>query len=101
VGEEISIPDLWELPELDALSKKKSSFSVDSRRVSSSNSSSFFNASSPRMDLRIFTRTPQGPTPNLADMLSRNLISYEWKANNEELDDIVTQTRRAIARRTK
>ena len=86
--------DLWgELPDLE-LVNRRSSLNSDSRRGSSS--SSFFNSASPRMDLRIFARTPQCPTPNLTDMLARNLMSFDWKANNDELDQIVTQTRRAI-----
>jgi hypothetical protein len=52
------------------------------------------------MDLRIFARTPQYPTPAISDLLSRNLMAFDWKANNEELDEIVSQTRRAIERRT-
>lgn len=52
------------------------------------------------MDLRIFARTPPCPTPNLSDMLARNIMTFDWKANNEDLDQILSQTRRAIERRT-
>jgi hypothetical protein len=49
------------------------------------------------MELRIFARTPPCPTPNA---LTRNLLNFDWKPNNEELDQIVTETRRAIERMT-
>lgn len=52
------------------------------------------------MDGRIFTRTPQGPTPN-TESLNRNLFTFDWKSNNDDLDSILYQTRNSIAKKTK
>lgn len=50
------------------------------------------------MDLALFTRTPQGPTPGIADVFTRGSANFELKTNNEELDNIVSQMRKNIAR---
>ena len=33
-------------------------------------------------------------------LFSRNFYSYDWKDNNEDLDNILHQTRRAIEKKT-
>ena len=57
-----------------------------------------FTFASPKMDLALFTRTPQGPTPGIADVFTRGSANFELKTNNEELDNIVSQMRKNIAR---
>jgi len=49
----------------------------------SSNPSYYFSSLSPKMDLKILTRTPQGPTPCLADIFTRNMGTPDFKPNNE------------------
>jgi hypothetical protein len=62
------------------MSQKKSS--MEFRKNSSSSNSFHLNSVSPRMDLRIFARTPQLPTPNFSNIFARN-VSCSLNTNND------------------
>ena len=56
----------------------------------------FMSLNSPR---EVSNWTPLCPSPNLSDMFLRG-GNVEWKGNNEELDNILNQTRRKIERQS-
>ena len=68
-----------------------------SPRLASSNSlanTNFLIGPSPRGQSRNWT--PLCPSPNISDIFSRGGGSYEFKTNNEDLDNIMHQLKRKI-----
>lgn len=106
-----SIGDDYLLPDFnnpDAY--KKSSSNQNSTRIKAANSMFFYSprlassnslantnfliGPSPRGQSRNWT--PLCPSPNISDIFSRGGGSYEFKTNNEDLDNIMHQLKRKI-----
>jgi hypothetical protein len=64
-----------------------------------STSSNIFIGPSPRGQFRNWT--PLCPSPNIGDLFNRGAVNYEWKDNNDDLDNIMHQLKKKIEQSSK